>query len=356
MGRALKGVPTASRRFNCSPRSKRRGVSSSSKDVDDAPAPKPSRDLTELEKDTLANIWLYFEQNPDEILTHFAGLHSNKKRGAKTGSSKPADELKWNPGYLYWKQISKHWLANLLEELTDLDKDDLDNIDEADLDGIRHLCTYFFGIHVNDKFPRACIEKRVMRAFLLAMGQALGKRWTKFRKAVAVNRDYTVNYDVVTPYTFISSEDGTRVNKVAHDILSDDGAYFAEVQQGIDLDQSWQFIDCYGDRTAQVKKGIMKPHLEEFFYEAPKWEEFAKLFGPAHQKEVADKIRETMDEQDKAVKLMNVNKLAKADEKMKEAKKQKMKAVLAKPKKRCAVAVRMSSNAGQPHGASGSPS
>ena len=310
MGRALKGVPTASRRFNCSPRSKRRGVSSSSKDVDDAPAPKPARDLTELEKDTLANIWLYFEQNQDEILTHFAGLHSNKKRGAKTGSSKPADELKWNPGYLHWKQISKYWLSNLIEELTDLDKDDLDNIDDADLDGIRNLCTYFFGIHGNDKFPRACIEKRVMRAFLLAMGQALCSRWTQFRKAVAVNRDYTLNYDVVTPYTFISSEDGTRVNTISHDVLSDSAfsnAYTAEVQKGIDLDQSWQFIDCYGDRTAQVKKGIMKPHLEEFFYDAPRWEEFAKLFSPAHQKEVADKIRETMDEQDKAVKLMNVN-------------------------------------------------
>lgn len=222
-----------------------------------------ARTLSNLERSTLDKIVGYFEENPDRIFEEYVRI---TEAGA---SSSAKDEDCWNATYVYWKSISKKWLANLIASVGaphGLTTDVLNEVDAKNADAIRLMCTLFFGVKKEEKFPRPCLVKEVMRDYLLWLGMRLGSRWTDFVSKGGIKKDHTLDWTKVTPFVLTTDKDGW-VASVSHPLIS--AGEPQKMDDSITIDaKSWQVIHPYCDRGCMLKNKMLSPKILDFFDDA----------------------------------------------------------------------------------------
>lgn len=245
--------------------------------------------LTALQQETLKKICDLLSEQPDRIFEEYARLTS------ADAATKKNDDKTWNSTYVYWKSISKSWISNLIAELGSnygLGQEVLDSIDERCAHSVRHLATHIFGTRMEEKFPRACLDKAVMRQHLIAQAALLGDRHKTFVSRGGLLADKSLNWLKASAYKFEWRE-GKMVS-LTHDRLCGAPKTIDMTQVGISIDTSWELVEPYDDRAARVRQSWLEPHLKDFFKQA--WsEDFWAIFDDKALAARATAIKQRID-------------------------------------------------------------
>jgi hypothetical protein len=226
-------------------------------DEDPTPGDASVRPVTDIERKCIEKMVLYYYSNPDCILEKYALLTS------ETTIVKDRNPDEWNSTYVFWRQISKNWLSNLICELGSnhgITTEIMDDIDGDNTDTVREMCTLFFGIKPGEKFPRPLLHKPVMRSYLIWRGSLFGNRWKTFISMGAYIGMGKVDFRKSSPFQF--KWNGIKVDKISHDVIQT----IVDVSAAkVDIDKTWQSVAPYDELGAQIVSSMFKPLLFDFF-------------------------------------------------------------------------------------------
>lgn len=232
----------------------------------------------------------WMDKHPEQTINLWAQLESGLV-AAPSQKNKVSDE--WPNSYIYWRQIPKYWMAQIVIDEAKrfgVTTEMLDEVDAADRDAFRRVMHHLFGLNPHHTIPKPLLMKPVMRRWLLARLASLGNRHQNLSKAIKT--DFSVDWARYGAFTFQAGAEGAAPT-IHHSVL---GQVALPPQLNFGSGEGWTILDNHDDDSAKIDCGFTQVYLKNMFQRSGRDKDFWAMFGAKQQRDAADSARQLFDE------------------------------------------------------------